>query len=148
VPPFTDGSFGGQTGNFFIEQGQSATEIIGQVPTGPKTFVTQRVGDANPDFLWSYATDLTYRRWNLAAVAEWQHGGNIINPDDVHLRPRGTHPTARRMHGSTCGGTPSYIESATYFKLREITLSYTLPTEASSRGQARGMGASASAGAI
>ena len=26
------------------------------------------------------------------------------------------------------GGTPSYIESATYFKLREITLSYTLPT--------------------
>src|SRR5205807_9697098 len=53
VPPFTDGSFGGQTGNFFIEEGQSATEIIGQVPTGPKTFVTQRVGDANPDFLRS-----------------------------------------------------------------------------------------------
>jgi len=129
VPPFTDGSFGSQTGNFFIEQGQSATEIIGQVPTGPKTFVTQRVGDANPDFLWSYATDLTYRRWNLAAVAEWQHGGNIINLTTFIYDLGGTTPDcptaclARRA-----GGTPSYIESATYFKLREITLSYTLPT--------------------
>jgi len=125
VPPFTDGSFGGQTGNFFIEQGQSATEIIGRVPG----VGTQKVGDANPDFLWSYATDLTYRRWNVSALAEWQHGGNIINLTKFIYDLGGTTPDCPTACAARlAGGTPPYIETATYFKLREITLSYTLPT--------------------
>jgi TonB-linked SusC/RagA family outer membrane protein len=125
VPAFAFGSFGGITGNFFIEEGQSATQIIGAVPG----VGTTKVGDANPDFLWSYATDLTYRRWNLSALAEWQRGGNIINLTRFIYDLGGTSPDCPAACAARLdGGTPSYIESATFFKLREVTLGYTLPT--------------------
>ncbi len=125
VPAFAFGSFGGTTGNFFIEQGQSATQIIGAVPG----VGTRKVGDANPDFLWSYTTDLTYRRWSLSALAEWQHGGNIINLTRFIYDLGGTSPDCPAACNTRLGGgTRSYIESATYFKLRELTVGYTLPT--------------------
>src|SRR5207237_10480732 len=83
-------------------------------------------------------------RWNVSALAEWQHGGNIINLTKFIYDLGGTTPDCPTACAARlAGGTPPYIETATYFKLRAITLSYTLPTSvvASSGGpHGRGSG--------
>jgi len=135
VPPFRTGGFGTNLGQFFIEQGQTATQIWGNVPDtslGGTGFHVQQIGDANPDFLWSFTSDLTVRRFNLFALGEWQHGGNILQLTKLIWDLGGTTadcPTACTQRLAVFGrDTRQFIESATYFKLRELTLSYTLPT--------------------
>ncbi len=137
VPAFgltsPSGGFGTNLGQFFIQEGQSTTQIFGNVPDASAAgFHTARIGDANPDFLWSFVSDLTVRRVNLYALAEWQHGGDLINLTKLIWDFGGTSadcPTACNQRLAGFGkDTRAWLESATYFKLREITLSYTLPT--------------------
>lgn len=137
VPAFgltsPSGGFGTNLGQFFIQEGQSTTQIFGNVPDASAVgFHTARIGDANPDFLWSFVSDLTVRRVNLYALAEWQHGGDLINLTKLIWDFGGTSadcPTACNQRLAGFGkDTRAWLESATYFKLREITLSYTLPT--------------------
>jgi len=135
VPPFRTGGFGTNLGQFFIEPGQTATQIWGNVPdTSLAGFHVQPIGDANPDFLWSFVSDLTMKRFNLYALAEWQRGGNILNLTKLIWDLGGTTadcPVACTQRLAVFGtDTRQFIESATYFKLREVTLSYTLPTSA------------------
>ena len=135
VPPFRTGGFGTNLGQFFIAPGQTATQIWGNVPDtslGGTGFHVEQIGDANPDFLWSFGGDLTVKRFNLNALAEWQHGGNILQLTKLIWDLGGTTadcPTACTERLNVFGrDTRQFIESATYFKLRELTLSYTLPT--------------------
>jgi len=135
VPPFRTGGFGTNLGQFFIKQGTTATQIWGNVPDtslGGTGFHVEQIGDANPDFLWSFGGDLTVKRFNLNAVAEWQHGGNILQLTKLIWDLGGTTvdcPTACTDRLNVFGrDTRQFIESATYFKVREVTLSYTLPT--------------------
>ena len=139
VPAFAltspSGGFGTNLGQFFIQAGQSTTQIFGNVPdTTVVGFHAERIGDANPDFLWSFVGDLTVRRVNLYALAEWQHGGDLINLTKLIWDFGGTSadcPTVCNQRLAVFGkDTRAWLESATYFKLRELTLSYTLPTSA------------------
>jgi len=137
VPAFAltspSGGFGTNLGQFYIQQGQSTTQIVGNVPDASVAgFHAAPIGDANPDFTWSFVSDLTVRRFNLYALADWQHGGNIINLTKLIWDFGGTStdcPTVCNQRLASFGkDTRAWLESATYFKLREVTLSYTLPT--------------------
>lgn len=135
VPAFRTGGFGTNLGQFLIEEGKSATQIAGNVPdTSAAGFSVRQVGDANPDFLWSFVGDLTAKRFNVYALAEWQHGGNLINLTEFIYDLGGTTvdcPTACTQRLAAFGkDTRQFIQSATYFKLREVTVSYTLPVAA------------------
>ncbi len=70
VPAFETGGFGTSLGAFFIEQGKSATQIVG---------TEGLVGDANPDFQMSFSNDLTYKRLSFGFLLDWKQGGDIIN---------------------------------------------------------------------
>src|SRR5207237_2660645 len=70
VPAFNTLGFGTSLGAFRIEQGKSATQIVGS---------EGHVGDANPDFRAGLSSDLTYERLSLGFTWEWKHGGDIIN---------------------------------------------------------------------
>jgi TonB-linked SusC/RagA family outer membrane protein len=140
VPAFgltaPSGGFGTNIGQFFIEEGKSATQIWGNVPdASPAGFHAERIGDANPDFLWSFVGDLTVRRFNLYALAEWQYGAELINLTKFIYDLGGTTwdcPTTCSQRLALFGRDTraTFLESATYFKLREVTLSYTLPVSA------------------
>jgi len=139
VPGFAltspSGGFGTNLGQYFIEQGGSATAIWGNVPDNSlQGSHAERIGDANPDFLWSFVSDLTVRRFNLYALAEWQHGGDLINLTKLIWDFGGTSPDCPTACGQRLvlfrKDTRKWMESATYFKLREVTLSYTLPVSA------------------
>ena len=137
VPAFAltspSGGFGTNLGQFFVEQGQSTTQIRGNVPdNSPSGFHAAKIGDANPNFLWSFVSDLTVRRFNMYALAEWQEGGDLLNLTKLFYDAGGVTADCPTVCVPRIKGfgkdTRSWLESASYFKVRELTLTYTLPT--------------------
>lgn len=102
VPPFNtpNGGFGTSLGAGRIEQGKSATQIVGRdtiaveddprclealgVAPGsgqckPGTRIVTKLGDATPDFRMGFSNSLRYHAFRLNTTVDWQHGGNVIN---------------------------------------------------------------------
>ena len=133
VDPFQSGGFGVSLGVFQIEKGKSATQIIGNIPNPVDTLppIQGVVGDANPEFRMSFSNDLTWKTVSLHALVDWQQGGNVINltrllQDANENAPDGKAGDARI--GAWAGGaTSTYIESATFVKVREVAVSWDLP---------------------
>lgn len=148
VPTFATGGFGTALGSFRIEQGSSPTQIVGNVDTLPDgSRVVGRIGDANPDFLMSFSSSLTLRRFSLYGLLDWQSGGSIINLTKFlydlgqntadYAQPitvDGVQTTAGAHRLAVLGHrTAVYVEDASFMKLREVTLSYDVPGAVISR---------------
>ncbi|MGZ8756081.1 MAG: TonB-dependent receptor domain-containing protein, partial [Acidimicrobiia bacterium] len=125
VPAFETGGFGTALGAFKIEEGASATQIIGQ---------EGKVGDVNPDFQMSFSNDLDFHRFTLGFLFDWKQGGDLVNLTEFlydialnsvdYTAPGGG---ADRINRFGAGFTQPYIQDGTYLKLREVNLSYNLP---------------------
>ena len=148
VPSFRTGGFGTALGAFQIEEGESATQIVANIAEGDES-VVRKVGDANPDFKLSWINDIDFSGLNFYFLWDWQQGGNIVNLTkllydfDANTADYDTDPQfvenigpvevndtltlgERRVTGFGVETRP-YIEDASYLKLREASLSYTLP---------------------
>jgi TonB-dependent starch-binding outer membrane protein SusC len=129
VPTFQTGGFGTSLGAFQIQQGRSATQIVGLDSTG-KVVV---VGDAAPDFQMYFSSDLNYKQFSLGFLWDWKHGGSIINLTQL-LYDFGANSAdwnsggSQRFASFSRGNTQPYVQDGSYLKLREVTLSYNLPT--------------------
>ena len=146
VPSFIPGSsgFGVDLGTIRIEEGKSATQMVGNIgQDGAGAPIEGVVGDVNPDFNIGFTNDLNYNNFGLYFHLDWQQGGDILNltkllfdlnsnwanwdePDQQGL----TGPERQAL--SPIGGsqeTGIYVEEATFLKLREITLSYQLDSD-------------------
>ncbi|MGI9041884.1 MAG: SusC/RagA family TonB-linked outer membrane protein [Gemmatimonadales bacterium] len=123
VPAFETGGFGTSLGAFFIEEGSSATQIIG---------TEGLVGDANPDFQMSFSSDLDVGSFTLGALLEWKQGGDVVNLTEF-LYDAGQNSVdyveagEARFAAFGSGLTQTYVQDASYLKLREVNLSYNLP---------------------
>ena len=132
VPPFETGGFGSSLGAFRIEEGKSATQIVGTFlnpdgsPGGDKV-----LGDAIPDFRMSFTNDLTYKGVNLHVLADWQQGGNVINLTRLLQDAFGNAPDGAagntRIGTWGSGEASVYIEDASFIKFREIAVSWDVP---------------------
>jgi TonB-linked SusC/RagA family outer membrane protein len=147
VPTFRAGGFGTALGAFQIEEGASPTQIVGNdtLPSGADT--VRKIADANPDFVMSFSTDVNWRRFRLSGLLDWQQGGAVINLTKF-LYDLGQN-TADYANPITVGGvqttvgehrlntfnrlTSVYVEDASFAKLREVTLSYDVPTQTVNR---------------
>ncbi len=124
VPTFQTGGFGTSLGAFQIEQDSSATQIIGS---------EGKVGDATPDFQMSFSSDLDIHRFTLGFLFDWKKGGDVVNLTEF-LYDLGQNSVdyveagAQRLTDWSSGLTAAYVQDASYFKLRELNLSYNLPT--------------------
>lgn len=149
VPAFETGGFGTALGAFRIQEGRSATQIVGNTVENDEVVVRQ-IGDATPDFNMAFINDLTFGRFNLSSLFDWQQGGDIINltkllydlnqnSADYEL-PAGVGSVRPIPECSpNCSGrerlagfgryTQQYIEDGSFLKLRELSLSYNLPPE-------------------
>lgn len=149
VPSFRTGGFGTSLGSFQIEEGKSATQIVtnlGKNPDGSQ--IVGAIGDANPDFRWSFGNDFSFGNFQLFGLLDWQQGGTIVNltkllydfgqnyvDHDAPVEPfdlgDGTMIEgplgAQRLGRWLNGDSRAYMESATYLKLREVSLTYTVP---------------------
>ncbi len=126
VPAFQVGGFGTALGAFQVEQGKSATQIVGNEGV---------VGDATPDFQMSFSTDVDYKRFSLGMLWDWKKGGDVINLTELLFdfgqnSPDWNTRGAQRLADFLSGLTQPLVQDASYLKLRELNVSYHLPTAA------------------
>ena len=145
VPAFNTGAFGATLGTYRIEQGKSPTQIVGiggpddkvDPATGLATY-----GDGEPDFNLSSFHSLIYKNFEFDVLVHWKKGGENINlstllSDIFGTSPdfddKGLDPTGQKVNGAyrlaALGVTARpWVEDASYFRFREIGLSYRLPS--------------------
>jgi hypothetical protein len=126
VPAFETGGFGTSLGAFKIEEGRSATQIVGNEGV---------VGDANPNLQMSFSNDLTWKSLSLGFLFDWKQGGDVINlteflydagQNSVDYETAGAQRQTR-FNDPVNPETAVYVQDGSYLKLREVTLAYNLP---------------------
>ena len=143
VPTFQTGGFGVSLGALQIEEGKSATQIVGNEIAGGG-LVTIPLGDVSPDFQMGFGNEFTFGAFRLFGLLDWKSGGDLINLTEL-LYDAGSNAEdfeagGQRITAWGNGRTAIYIQDGSYVKLRELTLSYTLPENFTGlvfRGQAR-----------
>lgn len=109
-------AFGLGLGSFYIEQGQPVTQLKGSSAEGPVT-----IGDVEPDFQLGWYNEIKIaRNIDFNFLAHWKQGGDVLNLSRL-LTDIGNN-TPREFDNLT-----GFIEDASYFRLREVGLYYTLP---------------------
>ncbi len=128
IPAFQTGGFGTSLGVFQIEQGKSATQIIGLVGG-----VQKPIGDAYPDFQMGFSNDVEWKRFRFGMHWDWKKGGDVINLtrllfDAGQNSPDVADGGVARITKWGAGNTKVYLEDGSYLKMREISVSYGLPS--------------------
>lgn len=137
LPPFFPTASGfGNLGRTRIEVGKPITQIIGfdLDANGNRAAALSQLGNSAPDFRVGLVNDMSYRSFNLSVVLDWQQGGNVINltrylQDDGRTSADwGTPAWAARYLGYQRGAIVTYIEDASFVKLREVSLGVDVPS--------------------
>jgi TonB-linked SusC/RagA family outer membrane protein len=138
IPAFLSGGFGAALGTFWYREGISPTTIVGTPQISPGIFTTY--GDAQPDFQMSFFNEINFlRSFDFSMLWHWKQGGDNINLTKFLTDGGGTtadwnvptiNPTTG-VEGPTGRNRPAnaspWIEDASYVRLREIGLYYTVP---------------------
>jgi TonB-linked SusC/RagA family outer membrane protein len=144
VAPFSPAGFPPEFGGFFIQQGKSPTQIVGNfVEANGKINPIGTIGDVNPDFRMGLGSNLSYRRAHLYFLFNWQHHGDDINLTELLYDFTGNTKDWARMVNTpggkqmplgewrvtqwVTGSSNIYVQDASFIKLRELSLSYDLP---------------------
>ncbi|PEN08454.1 SusC/RagA family protein [Longimonas halophila] len=141
IPAFTTGGFGAALGTYYIGEGFSPTTIVG-TPATPDSEVPFTVyGDAQPDFQMSFSNSFTlFQDLELSFLFHWSRGGENINLSRFLSDIGGTTDDWNEDHdgdGVPNGldrtdmfgpGAAQFVEEASYVKLREASIYYTLPS--------------------
>ncbi len=123
--------FGTSLGEFLLQEGASATQIVGDVMTADGKKV-MKIGDVEPDFRMGFSNTVKYRDFSLSFLLDWQQGSDVINltrflydanKNSVDYTTRGAERQAKWLEGNAS----VYVEDASFLKLREVTFSYNLP---------------------
>ena len=152
VPAFEVGGFGTGLGAFRVEQGKSATQIVGTVGVDDDgNDIVETLGDATPDFRMHFSNDFTVGPFALRSLFDWASGNSIINltrlladagqntvdyTTPVDCPAFGVQMGAGECRISTAFGASDirpYVEDAGYIKLRELSLEYAIPAAAIDR---------------
>lgn len=135
IPPVTTGAFSATYGIFRIEEGKSATQIIGNIGAGKGTGV---IGNTEPDFQMNFSNEISFmKNFTLRFLIHWKKGGDNINLsefmsdgagtsadyDDEPNKDGLTKAQARlaRFRGRFAD---AYTQDAGYIRLREAALFY------------------------
>jgi len=107
------------------------------------------LGDSRPTFIMGFSNDISYKAFTLSSVWHWQQGGLVANltrwlfdlsqttvdyADDCAASgypgcdPAGETVGEMRLRTYPSRVTMTDVESATFLKLREVTLSFELPS--------------------
>ncbi len=148
VPDYTTGGFADFLGQFLIKEGYSPTTIIG-VGNSPDVGLNgadpslQIFGNSEADFQTTFYNQLSLGDFDLNFLIHWKQGGENINLssllfdlnntthdyDDIDLDPEGQLGNGDYRLGQLGVNTEPYVEDATYVRLRELGVFYTIPKE-------------------
>lgn len=148
VDPFNLGGFATFLGTMRIQEGIAPTTIVGSENFDPDTgaYLGTKLGDQNPDFNLAWNNNVNFGNFELSFLWDWQQGSDVVNLGKLIGDLGGTSPdfedqvTFTLPDGSTVTDmagvarltvlgtiTAPYVEDASYLKLRELSLSYSVP---------------------
>ena len=138
VPAFTVGGFGTSLGAFRIEEGASATQIIGRVPRADGTCCDiKKIGDTEPDFRMAFANTVKYGNFALSFLLDWQQGSDVINLTrflyDASANTRDYEANGAQRQKDWRTNAAVYVEDASFLKVREVSFTYNLPESYATR---------------
>jgi outer membrane receptor protein involved in Fe transport len=92
--------------------------------------------ESAPDFQMGFQNDFTFGRFRLGGLVDWRKGGRTVNLTALYWDGTGlladTALANARLTRYSKGFSP-YVQNATFVKLREINLSYGIPTSLTRR---------------
>ncbi|WP_341837493.1 SusC/RagA family TonB-linked outer membrane protein [Chitinophaga pollutisoli] len=138
IPPFPMGAFGNSLGNFYIEEGKSATQIIGTLGETPGIGV---LGNSEPDFQLSTINEINFlKNFSFRFMLHWKKGGDNINLSqllndlnktsadyDDDRNGNGIKDGIDRNTAFGKGEAAGFVQDASYVRIREIGLYYQVP---------------------
>jgi TonB-linked SusC/RagA family outer membrane protein len=133
VPAFAPpGSFSKRFGQGFIEVGKSPSQITGEDSTARANGIDRvTLGDYEPKFSMGFSNEFNFGPVRLYGLLDWRNGGSIVNLTQLLYDAAGlaADPEAgdARLTSYVHHNSP-YIQPASFAKLREVTISYTLPS--------------------
>ena len=141
VPAFNTGAFGATLGTLRIEEGKSATQLVGIDPNNPDGVT--KWGDAEPDFQLSWNNFITWKNFQFSFLFHWKQGFENVNLstlltdlngtspdfDDRDLDPSGQLTNGPYRLSNLGVSAEPFVEDASYIRLREVGLYYNLPEE-------------------
>jgi TonB-linked SusC/RagA family outer membrane protein len=135
IPSVPQGSFGYVLGSFQIQQGKSATQILGLDGTGG----VSKLGDAEPTFQMNSYNEITFfDHWSLRFLLHWKKGGQNVNLTNLENDFGGTsadYDKVTNKLGLPDGiyrisqvGTDAheFVQTSSYLRLREVGLYYSI----------------------
>ncbi|HEY4304570.1 MAG TPA: SusC/RagA family TonB-linked outer membrane protein [Gemmatimonadaceae bacterium] len=137
--------FGAQYGRGRIARGQRTTLIWGNRTLSDGSVRDTILADANPNFQMGFGNDFNIFGMTINTLLDWRQGGYVsdmtnnlfdeggnswdydkASPDASVGKTLGAYRYNTWNGGSNAS---EYIQSGTYVKLREITISYPIPTK-------------------
>jgi TonB-linked SusC/RagA family outer membrane protein len=146
VPAFNLGGFGATLGTYRLEEGQSATQIVGiddangdGTSDGIKVF-----GDSDPRFQMSWSNNLAYKNFELNFLWHLKNDYQNINLSTLLFDLNGTSPDYDGTNIDPSGvlnngnyrvsrlgvSADVFVEDASYLRLREVGLFYNIRQKA------------------
>ncbi len=120
----------GLSGAAFLAPGRSVSEVVNP-GVSLANGLPMQVGDNYPSFDMGLSHEFTWKGFRLYGFVDWSRGADVINLTDLYfdIGPGLYADSARganRLAAFGAGGTP-YLEGASFFKVRQLTASYSLP---------------------
>ena len=151
IPAYNSGAFGVTLGTFLYQEGFSPTTIVGTRPArdaNDTPFNTDKVttgafvlGNNQPDFQMSWNNEINFlKNFDFNMLWHWKKGGDNINLTEFLWDGGGTSPdwddddngdgtpNGRQRGLAPHNGADRWVQDATYLRLREAALYYTVPT--------------------
>jgi hypothetical protein len=133
----------------FANNGRDTSNPAGCTGTGCILKV-EPIGESEPSFQMGFQNDVKVGRFTVGSLFDWSHGGLVVNLTRNYFDGAGTAPDQAMPAGVTeprewpaCDanclsgdernywfglGYPVYVEDASFLKLRELSLSYDIPS--------------------
>ncbi|WP_111672533.1 SusC/RagA family TonB-linked outer membrane protein [Algoriphagus litoralis] len=140
IPTYISGAFGSGLGTFLYAEGYSPTTIVGSPANADNPGGFTIWGDAQPDFNMSfYNTVSLLKGLELSFLIDWKKGGDNINLTSFLTDGGGTTngwfddddgdgiPNGRQRPPAPFNNAGRWVQDASFVKIREIGLYYTLP---------------------
>lgn len=136
VPGFATGSaFGERFGFSKIQVGYSPTQVVTyQGKNASGTPIEIHPGDQQPDFSMGFTNSFDVGPLRLSSLIDWRKGGYDVNLTNLYFDssiPGGNLADSAGVAARNAAYRnyqPAFLEHASFAKLRELTLSYRLPS--------------------
>ncbi len=132
VPCFVPGvgSFGLSFGQPWVCTGMSVTTLKASNGTNPDGSTHISYWDSAPKYTMGFSNEVDWNRFALSSLVDYRRGGYAVDLTGLYVDPiqilQDTAMSNARFN-RFLQGYAAYVEPAGFVKIREISLSYTLP---------------------